>query len=248
MKKYPVVRDNHDHRDYKFVPTKYTVENLPVEVDLSPKCSPIGNQLNLGCCTGFGIVKGFREYLLNNSNQPYVPLSPLFLYYQERSMEGTINQDAGACIRDGMQTLQQIGVCPEQDDPYVIEKFTQPPSQMAMQNAAAYKITEYHRVNNFDDMKHALAEGFPVVFGAQIFQSFESSDVAQNGIVPMPSENEQCLGGHCMLSVAYKTLTDGKEYAKVRNSWGTGWALQGYCWIPREYFDKYVMDMWTGKV
>ena len=39
--------------------------------------------------------------------------SRLFIYYNERLVEGSVNQDAGAMIRDGIKTMSKVGVCPE---------------------------------------------------------------------------------------------------------------------------------------
>ena len=51
-------------------------------------------------------------------------------------MEGTVDEDSGAAIRDGMKVLSQIGVCPEIDDPYDINNFRLAPSSQALADAA----------------------------------------------------------------------------------------------------------------
>jgi len=43
--------------------------------------------------------------------------SRLFIYYNEREMEGTVSTDAGANIRDGIKSLKTIGAAPERDWP-----------------------------------------------------------------------------------------------------------------------------------
>ena len=68
-------------------------------------------------------------------------------------------------------------------------------------------------------MKQCLASGFPFVIGFQVYQSFESDQVASTGIVPMPDvNNEQLLGGHAVLVVGYD---DSNQWFIVRNSWGS---------------------------
>ena len=42
----------------------------------------------------------------------FVP-SRLFIYYNERVMEGTVETDSGAQIRDGIKSVAQQGDCPE---------------------------------------------------------------------------------------------------------------------------------------
>ena len=41
--------------------------------------------------------------------------SRLFIYYNERVMEGTVKSDSGAQIRDGIKSVGSIGACPETD-------------------------------------------------------------------------------------------------------------------------------------
>jgi hypothetical protein len=38
----------------------------------------------------------------------------LFVYYNERVIEGTVDEDNGAFIRDGIKSLAKQGVCSEQ--------------------------------------------------------------------------------------------------------------------------------------
>ena len=42
----------------------------------------------------------------------------------------------------------------------------------------------------------------------------------------------QALGGHCVDAVGYD---DGQQRFIVRNSWGTGWGMLGYCTMPYAY-------------
>src|SRR5690242_15739291 len=62
---------------------------LPDSVDLSPHMPPIYNQGHLGSCTGNGIAR-VLEYQAIAQGQPAVTPSRLFIYYNERVIEGTI--------------------------------------------------------------------------------------------------------------------------------------------------------------
>ena len=42
-------------------------------------------------------------------------ISRLFIYYNERKIENTIDSDSGASLRDGIKTIHNIGVCKEDD-------------------------------------------------------------------------------------------------------------------------------------
>jgi C1A family cysteine protease len=103
----------------------------------------------------------------------------------------------------------------------------------------------YHRVTqDLDQMKGCLAAGYPFVFGFTVYSSFESQQVAQTGIVPMPQPDEEVVGGHAVMAVGYD---DSKSSFLVRNSWGTGWGLNGYFWMPYAYLTEGGLssDFWT---
>lgn len=245
QRKYLLKKDTPDLRDHIFYSTTYKkTEHLPVRVDLHDKCSPIVDQGELGSCTANAIASGLKEYLLNNK-AAWIALSRLFLYWEERRLEGTVNEDSGAEIRDGMKVLNQIGVCPETDWPYDISTFANTPTDKMVADAAAYKVVEYHRIISLDQLKAALAEGLPVVIGIDVYESFESDTVAKNGIVPLPNTStEKYLGGHAVLAVGYD---DDKKQIIVRNSWGTEWGDEGYFYLPYDYYNKgYVSDCWTS--
>jgi len=246
MHKYSLKKDTIDLRDHIFCSGVYkSSAHLPDKVDLRAYCSPVVDQGALGSCTANAIASGLREYLLKKTKQPWVALSRLFLYWQERNIEGTVNEDSGAEIRDGMKVLAQIGVCPESDWPYDISTYTNTPTDKMVADAAAYKVAEYHRITNLASLKAALAEGLPVVIGIDVYESFESDEVDNTGIVPMPdTTKEECLGGHAVLVVGYD---DEKSQLIVRNSWGICWAKLGYFYLPYDYFTKYANDCWTSR-
>lgn len=248
---YPLKKEKRDLRDYHFRSTLFKrPEDLPKEVDLRNQMSPVVDQGELGSCTANAIVSGLREFLLMRDQQRWTPLSRLFLYWYEREMEGSTNEDSGAVIRDGMKVLNKLGVCPEEDYPYIVSRFRDKPSREANMHALPYRINEYHRVADFFALKAALAEGLPVVIGMQIYESFESSEVAATGKVPFPKKSsERVLGGHAMLAVGYKDRGNS-GHVIVRNSWGESWGDGGYCYMPYRMFrdPDCIMDMWTGQV
>ncbi len=82
------------------------------------------------------------------------------------------------------------------------------------------------------------------MLGFTVYESFESQTVAESGIVPMPTTGEKIVGGHCVVAVGYD---DTKRAFIIRNSWGTGWGIQGYCYMPYEYLtaSNLSSDFWT---
>ena len=82
-----------------------------------------------------------------------------------------------------------------------------------------------------------------MVVGIQVYESFESDAVAENGIVSMPTPKENCLGGHAVCIVGYD---DTKQWFILRNSWGSQWGDGGYFYLPYEYITSPFLasDLW----
>ena len=240
--RYDWIPDVPDQRDFLYSAVRPTLA-IPPHIDLRPSCSTIEDQGNLGSCTGNALA-GAIEFLERKNGVPFVDASRLFIYYNERALEGTIKSDAGAMIRDGIKTLKNQGVCLEKTWPYVISKFAVKPSAACYKEALKRQITSYHRILMLDEMRACLAEGFPFVFGFTVYESFESQDVARTGVVQMPQPAERSLGGHAVLAVGYD---DVQKRFIVRNSWGTGWGQKGYFTIPYDYLANRNLadDLWT---
>lgn len=241
--RYKLQADKPDERDFVYAPEQATPSTSGV--DLRPQLAniPIFDQGQLGSCTANAMVAA-TEHLLSVANTQadgyYFNLSRLFLYWKERELENTINEDSGAIIRDGLKVLNQTGVCRESFFPYDASAFANTPSQDANSDAPNYKIATYTRVNGVEDMKTCLSEGYPVIFGMEVYSGLESPEAAQTGMVPMPSPNENSLGGHCVLAVGYNDT-----HVIVRNSWGENWGDKGHFYLPFDYLINYVWDMWT---
>jgi C1A family cysteine protease len=232
-----------DQRDHTFVPMRHFFLRAPASIDLRPRCPAIYDQGQLGSCTANAIAAAL-EFDQMKQGEGTMVLSRLFIYYNERVMEGTVSSDSGAAIRDGIKSVNRQGACPETEWPYDITQFaTQPPAQ-AYQDAMQHRSMQYARVpRNLGQMKACLMTGYPFVFGFTVYESFESSAVASTGIVPLPAHDEQILGGHAVVAVGYDDI---QQRFLVRNSWGDGWGMQGYCTMPYAYLlnNGLASDFW----
>lgn len=240
IQSYGWIPDRPDHRDYLYSAIAPKVK-LPLIVDLRPQDSPIENQGHLGSCTANALA-GNLQFLEKICGKNYKDLSRLFIYYNERALEGTIDYDSGAMLRDGIKVLAKSGVCPETSWPYDISRFTVKPTALCYKEGLKRRITSYHLLQSVEEMQNCLAEGFPFVFGFTVYESFESLKVAQTGIVPMPKKSERAVGGHAVMAVGYDQKQ--KRFI-VRNSWGPQWGQGGYFTLPNTYIETLASDFWT---
>lgn len=241
-RKYGWKPDVPDHRDLVFASIRPN-RRIPQKVDLRPECSDIEDQGQLGSCTANALV-GNLEFLMKKNGAPFADMSRLFVYYNERAMEGTIDQDAGAMIRDGIKTLAKQGCCKEVSWPYNIDRFAQKPPDNCYYEGLQYQILSYSRIVGQNSMLTCLADGFPFVCGIAVYESFETDQVAKTGVVPYPGRRERMLGGHAVMAVGYDRA---KSVFIMRNSWGTGWGMAGYFTIPFSYLANPNLsdDFWT---
>jgi C1A family cysteine protease len=243
-KRYGWIRDLPDHRDQYYAAT-LAPQDVPPKVDLRPQCPPVYNQGELGSCTANAIAGAIQFDEMKQKLSPVLTPSRLFIYYNERVLEHTVHSDSGAQLRDGIKTVHKQGVCSEQDWPYDITKFENKPTPSCYQHAAQHCISLYQRLmQNLIQMKTCLASGYPFVFGFTVYESFESSQVAKTGIVPLPGPSEQVVGGHAVAAVGYD---DSQLVFLVRNSWGEGWGMKGYFTMPYSYLTQSDLssDFWT---
>jgi C1A family cysteine protease len=248
VKHYGWIRDIPDQRDHLYAAPLRALKALPPSVDLRNQCPPVYDQGQLGSCTGNGIAAAVQFDRKKQKFPPDFIPSRLFIYYNERVIEHTVNSDSGAMIRDGIKSVAHEGVCPETEWPYHITKFAEKPSPSCYKDALKYKAVQYERmVQSVSQLKGCLASGYPFVFGFTVYDSFEGNKVAQTGVVPMPAPKEKVLGGHCVVAVGYD---DSKQRFIVRNSWGTTWGIQGYCTMPYAYLtdSNLASDFWTIRV
>lgn len=243
MPKYHWVRDRADSRDHMFTAVAPT---LPASVDLRTYASPVEDQGQLGSCTGNAIAGAIE--LIDKKNNKRLDVSRLFIYYEERVLEGTVNYDYGAYIRDGIKVCYTKGAPLESLWPYNIRKWATKPSTSAYADALNRKVTGYQRCANFTAVKNALALGNPVVIGFDVYESFEQGAwqlANSSGLMPYPNTStEQLLGGHAVLIVGYN---DSTQRFIVKNSWGTSWADRGYFYMPYQVIQNTGMssDFWV---
>jgi hypothetical protein len=238
-----------DPRDHKFVKAVHWTKLEPI--DLREFCPPVRAQGGLGACTAFGATQLVDFLRRKNKLVNWLP-SPLFTYYATRKAENNIEEDSGATIREAVKTTAKDGVAMERFWPYDVKKFKENPPQEAWENAEKHQTLEYIKVNDFDKSEFlgCLNDGYPFVFGINLYSSFNSFQTVLSGVVTTPdTEKEKYLGGHCMMAVGWKKMEqDGKEkeFLIVQNSWGNTWGDHGYCYIPLEYvMTNETFDFWT---
>lgn len=223
---------------------------LSATKDLSPGCSPVENQLNIGSCTANAGV-GLLEYYENKAYGEFLDASRLFLYKTTRNLLGWTG-DTGAWLRTTMQAMVLFGAPPSRYWPYDVSKFDIEPDAFHYAYASSFKAIQYYRLDQpgtsgaslLKRVKSFIAYGYPSMFGFTVY-NFGNAD----GEFEFPSPQDAVQGGHAVVAVGYdddRKVGTEKGALQIRNSWGTGWGEDGYGWLPYKYVTEgLAVDFWS---
>jgi|HubBroStandDraft_2_1064218.scaffolds.fasta_scaffold106151_1 C1A family cysteine protease len=250
------IPDLPDPRDLVYSAPLRVLQALPDSVDLSPAFL-VYDQGQIGSCTANALAAAVQFDRLKNGQGPDFIPSRLFIYYNERVIEGDPGNDGGAHLRDGIKTLQKQGVCPEDEWAYddtpapfeggpfpIGSKPATQPTQTCYNDAANYQIVNYQQLNqNLSQLQGCLASGYPFVFGFTVFSTWYHTDPTPT-IIPIPPANDSVIGGHAVLCVGYD---NSANLFKIRNSWGPNEGDHGYFYMPYAYLTSTDLadDFWV---
>ena len=223
-------------------------DQLPHRVDLRKFMTDVEEQVGNSCVANAFV--GAYEYLAKRELGEAGDVSRLFVYYNARARHDSQHEDNGTAMYCAIESLIEYGACCEElwlnDEARICEE----PDQTAYDNAANYTITEAEFLEtNLDLWRQTLAEGYPIAFALNLFESFNDA-TTNRGRISLPKKTEntrETHAWHAMLCVGY---SDKDHMFIVRNSWGPEWGDRGYCYVPYDYImhqDYNGHDSWIIK-
>jgi C1A family cysteine protease len=258
------------YRDNAFSPARSLLAlrapaqlQLPARATTSQWMGKIRDQGQEGSCTGqLGAEYRdalYRKLYLFEKEKNVAPsnfmASAAFVYLCNLIAGGELGQDVGSTIHQTFITLNQKGVCLESEEPYTDTNYSKSPSDEQYKEALIYQGGAYHFLPSLKEIKASIASGYSVGMGIDVYDSFEGSELAKTGFMPMPAASEKLLGGHAQHAMDYDDeikFPDGSHGGVfVQNSWGSEWGIsaagctdRGGYWMPYAYFDEHVRDAW----
>lgn len=227
-----VVKSPPDNRDriYKSTGSRSGSDNTPdgnILSDHRNKLLSCRNQGSQGTCAAqvAACMKEYQEEL-----NEYC--SPQFFYSLRSNLTDTDpTNDEGMYPRDVMKLLKNVGMVLEKHYPYgIIEPRDKIPESL-MQRAKRYCIKAYARIDSMDELKESLLNNGPCLIAFPVF-NYNSEFWKQNS-------GDENLGGHAV------TVVGCTENAFIiRNSWGTFWGDNGYCYYPFDDWGAH-WEIWT---
>jgi C1A family cysteine protease len=210
-------------------------------VDLRSTDSPVDDQGRLGSCSANAFVNVYENMQIQKDPEKFEDLSRLFLYYNSRTLEETVDFDFGVMeLKSTLEAAKDYGICTEEIWPYDISLFATMPSDEAYSDALKRRINNYEYIKNDAEVKEVLnLYSKPVLIGMYVFEAFMIAN-KNNFLIDVPTENEKFEGGHAVSVVGY---TDECNFI-IKNSFGKDWGDNGYALLSPEYTQKYVFDRW----
>lgn len=227
--------------DEKYIPDYGN--KLKDVVDLREFFSPVRNQQDLGSCTSFAVTSMYEALMNRGAGGSHKHLSPGFLYYYSNILKG--RPQGGSNFHDQLEVLGCQGVCRDELYAYDPNNPSKEPTSQAKEDAETHRVLKAKQIVvrktpdkgkdlkfNHSQLTNALSEGYPVGISLKIFDNLGK----EGPLVEHPKEtpNAKEEGYHAMVIAGY---SEENGFYIVRNSWGSDFGDQGYCYVPFSYID-----------
>src|SRR5580700_6519766 len=201
-------------------------------VDLRKYATPIGDQGQTGRCSAFAWTHA-TEMSRNILNEESTRLSPNFTMLEFQRMQGDARSyeyaysggDGTISGPDPGEVLVENGTCRQElwpDD----RNTPLTKAEQLEADAQRYKLEAVPLPIAIDDVKKVLSAGCPVHVSMNTGAAF--SGVGRDGVFNAAEAPSGMHGRHAMLIVGYVG-----NFFTLKNSWGTDWGDQGYCYVPK---------------
>ena len=205
-------------------------------VDLSGSFPPIGNQNPQSSCVAWSATYADLTYTRNKGqvltgSGPFgintaTVFSPSFMYNQ---LNGGVDQ--GLNMTTAARFLVRTGGVPWATFPWVGSDYLTQPSASVIAQGRANAVARFYLIPDgaVATMKSWLSAGYPILWGAEVDDTFLDFSTAQVWTGPLDGGAAGGHGaGHAMVIVGYD---DTKQAFKIFDSWGTTWGGAGMAYI-----------------
>ena len=183
-------------------------------------CSQVRDQGSCGSCSAFGTIGAWEPLIRIQANDASLDI--------DLSESDLFSCSGGTC--EGGNTVENVlnralyGVCLESCLPYRPIDRSCGEGRCNKWWETGKKLKEWLPVDDTGEMKSLLDRG-PLAGTMAVHQSFLNY---VDGVYHNLGIMDPVVGYHMIAIVGYE---DSLGAWLIRNSWGTGWGMNGYCWI-----------------
>ncbi len=216
-------------------------------------------QSTSSACTGFAVSQAVFARDSHEGDEPELQ-SELGLYGNGRMCQAAYKairlsqsvetasrvawtRDSGTSLRWVFKGANRYGMCAASAWPFARRRVTTRPGFGVMAKMRKNRKLRYKRIYGsgaglVDGMLDALADGFPVVRGARVPQSYVDH---RSGVLGPPKEGFESLGGHATTLLGYQN-----EEVFESGSWDDwGENGDGYAWLSMSYLKATTREAWA---
>ena len=219
---------------------------LPKSVDLRASWWAINNQENTGSCVGWATADGVVRYHMVKAGRITQKqlLSPRHVWMASKETDTITTrpesfiEGAGTTLKAAVDVARKHGVALMDDLPFHIQtKMFTGNENTFYASCAQRKVAAYFNLHrNLTSWKTWLAGGGPILAAFNVDSSWDNA--AANGGKIDTFHPDTVRGGHAICIVGYRA--DGRFI--VRNSWGTGWGVNGFGYLHPDYIAAAFFD------
>ncbi|MCO6477956.1 MAG: peptidase C1 [Phaeodactylibacter sp.] len=221
---------------------------LPARASLEQFAPQRRHQGRQGSCVGWASAYAARTILeaqTTGQRPDNVAFSPAYLYNQI-----ALTGCQGAYMLDAMKTMQQYGGLPFSQFRYDESTCNNAPSANQKQAGARFRIQGFDRLTvgasqykpDLMAIKQHLAQGYPVVIGMMVGNSFMGPMMGRP--LWQPSQRDYAMpgfSGHAMCVIGYDDNLQGGAF-QIMNSWGEEWGQGGIGWVKYRDFEHFTKE------
>lgn len=225
-------------------------KDTPDKISHRPDMSAVKDQGDHPRCVGFAVaavVEWFAmQRFLKLKNQakvsfddnPFSDLSERWLYDHAEDMDRFPGEPGGTSIKAALKVLQKKGVPVESAWSYHEDQ----PENYADKCADLITIDNYYRVKTGSIRDHIWALFHnPIPIAIEVYPELYNPD--SNGMVELPGRNSRMEGLHAVTATGYDKKDGG--IFEIKNSWGSDYGDNGYCYLPRKYLHRHEVAAWS---
>ncbi|WP_345533284.1 C1 family peptidase [Microbispora amethystogenes] len=224
---------------------------MPISVDLSAWFPPVVNQRTVPLCTA-AVATGIAGFYARRGRERDFTPSVLFNYRTSRMVMGDPDR-AGSTLVHSFDAWNRFGMVEEEEWPFREDRENMDPPPRCFRRAADRRGIKYHPI--FQNappvelrlLKELLVSGIPIAVDIPLHPVQLSS--FRTHVMPVPPNGARTFGRHVVIVAGYDDRPRGQEAGGaflIRNSWGSGWARNGYGWLPYSYLDDHLIrEAWV---
>ena len=205
-------------------------ETIPSKASIKSGFPVVYNQIYSNCTSN--AVLGCDDYYYHNKPS-WVP-STVFTYWIQRKIEGNLKgPDDGSTVEIALDAVRKYGACNSKVWPNDSSYLAKPSKEAFADGLKGHEIAKYYNTKSLLQIKKAIAKGYPVA--ASFTWPFNRLEgyVLKTDMTDKQIRN--CDLGHAVVIVGYD---DTLKRFEIRNSWGSSWGNNGYCYMTYDMAKK----------